>query len=838
MRIKKININGFGKFEDRLFLLKPGMNVFYGCNEAGKSTLQSFIRGMLYGLKGGKRSKDGALPPLKQYKPWTAKAYGGILEYELDNGKTYTVARNFDRNTVTVYDEYSNNITGSFPAGREEGVKFAEQHLGLPESCFERTVFIGQMQSILNNEGKKVIAERLANIKQTGDEEISFRKAMEALKEAQLFYVGSERTTTRPLNIINSRLQEAIDEEKEYIRQHESCMDMFLELEQLQKRETDLKKEWDELNRLKEKLARKYETEKLEKVYKSLLNCYKQLSDVENDINAEKEALESTLARLKEYEVFKIYSRNDLDEMISDHTYYKLLCNELEGYESENSENEERIMKIQGEIQQYKLFAEEKPERVDEVIHEVLQYNSTEANNDNTEDKAGQRMKKHASLAGFVAGIIVMIISFVLKPYNTAIFAAGLAVSALAGAFFISSVKTGNLKSDERTQKNIQKQKHQENLGLLNSWKRQVNAGSIHDFIRLKSIFQDKIKQLDDLMIKRQKLAESKNKILINIEEYKKRILIRLTSANIVSGSAFEERDVQKWRTGMETFSMLEQTVRDIKNELASLNQKKESLYREASVIAGHDFGSLTALEREIQDRITEIESLKSEFNGAADIFSSLTPEDMDTRIKQIGDELGHVKLRINTLSTRLENTPDGEMIQKAHERVQILTKEKQEKLFLGKAFDIAMEVLAEASVDLQRNYSPYLNEAVGNIMSTITGGKYRDIRTDDSLRLNIQPPDIAERVIPEQLSSGTADQVYFALRLAAVMLMEKDGETMPLFLDDPFVQYDEERTINALSLLKNESEKRQIILFTCKKREVELVRQIFSDKDINVVSL
>ena len=236
MKIKKININGFGKFEDRLFMLKPGMNVFYGCNESGKSTLQSFIKGMLFGLKGGRKAKDGTLPPVKQYKPWSAKAYGGTLEYELDNGERYTIARNFYKNTITVYDEYSNNITGNFPAGKEEGVKFAEQHLGLSESCFERTVFIGQLQSVINNEGKKVIAERLTNIKQTGDEEVSFRKAINALKEAQLSYVGSERTTTRPLNIINSRLQEAIEEEKEYILLHESCMDMFLELDQLQKR--------------------------------------------------------------------------------------------------------------------------------------------------------------------------------------------------------------------------------------------------------------------------------------------------------------------------------------------------------------------------------------------------------------------------------------------------------------------------------------------------------------------------------------------------------------------------------------------------------------------------
>ena len=175
----------------------------------------------------------------------------------------------------------------------------------MSESCFERTVFIGQLQSVINNEGKKVIAERLTNIKQTGDEEVSFRKAINALKEAQLSYVGSERTTTRPLNIINSRLQEAIEEEKEYILLHESCMDMFLELDQLQKREENLRNQLNELNRLKAELVQKLKKEELEDICSSLKRCYKELSDIEKEINDKREELNDTLVKLKEYEAFK-----------------------------------------------------------------------------------------------------------------------------------------------------------------------------------------------------------------------------------------------------------------------------------------------------------------------------------------------------------------------------------------------------------------------------------------------------------------------------------------------------------------------------------------------------
>ena len=197
----------------------------------------------------------------------------------------------------------------------------------------------------------------------------------------------------------------------------------------------------------------------------------------------------------------------------------------------------------------------------------------------------------------------------------------------------------------------------------------------------------------------------------------------------------------------------------------------------------------------------------------------SLTLEDVEYQISQANNQLSKVSLDINTLSTRLENIPDGEMIQLAHEKVQELTENREEKVMLGKAFDVAIEVLSESSVQIQRDYSPYLNEQMGNIMKSISGGRYEDIMADDSLTLNVQTPDVAEKVIPEQLSSGTADQMYFALRLATVMLVEKDGEILPLFLDEPFVQYDEDRTKNVLELLKTESEKDKSFFLHVKKR-------------------
>ena len=79
MHIEKLVVKGFGKLADLNLMLDRGLNIIYGNNESGKTSLQWFIKGMLFGLKGGRISKDGVLPPLRRYKPWSGGDFGGDI---------------------------------------------------------------------------------------------------------------------------------------------------------------------------------------------------------------------------------------------------------------------------------------------------------------------------------------------------------------------------------------------------------------------------------------------------------------------------------------------------------------------------------------------------------------------------------------------------------------------------------------------------------------------------------------------------------------------------------------------------------------------------------------
>ena len=60
MRLIDLHIDGFGKFHDLDLRFAEGMNILYGHNEAGKSTLHAFLQAMLYGLERRRERREAA----------------------------------------------------------------------------------------------------------------------------------------------------------------------------------------------------------------------------------------------------------------------------------------------------------------------------------------------------------------------------------------------------------------------------------------------------------------------------------------------------------------------------------------------------------------------------------------------------------------------------------------------------------------------------------------------------------------------------------------------------------------------------------------------------------
>jgi|SRR5579883_841765 uncharacterized protein YhaN len=132
----------------------------------------------------------------------------------------------------------------------------------------------------------------------------------------------------------------------------------------------------------------------------------------------------------------------------------------------------------------------------------------------------------------------------------------------------------------------------------------------------------------------------------------------------------------------------------------------------------------------------------------------------------------------------------------------------------------LTRDVLDEAYRDTIVPGKAQLEARAGDYLRALSHGVYDRISVDDHTlapRVWVGPPKEWADVTAREIGSGAVDQCYLALRLALVDLLCPDRKP-PLFLDDPFLAYDEERQASALRLLRDLARDRQIFLFTCRR--------------------
>ena len=177
MTFLDLHISGFGRFSEYELSFAPGVNILYGHNEAGKTTLHTFLRAMLFGLdrrpgKGGKKS------PYESCRPWTGGPFGGTLRIRC-GGRIYRIDRDFDLPgdglTVTCED------TGRQEAQPEEFIRSAL--LGLTETGYINTISIGQLKAGPGKGMSEALSRYYGNLRTTGDADLNAQRALSYLAE-------------------------------------------------------------------------------------------------------------------------------------------------------------------------------------------------------------------------------------------------------------------------------------------------------------------------------------------------------------------------------------------------------------------------------------------------------------------------------------------------------------------------------------------------------------------------------------------------------------------------------------------------------------------------------
>ena len=249
MKIDKLKINSYGRIENKDIELKQGINIIKGYNEAGKSTLLSFINSILYGID--KKKQNSYISEFDRYMPWISDDFSGSVKYTLDNNLKYEVFRNFKKKNPVIYDENKNDISKLFKSTKN-GIDFLEEQTGIDKVTFQNSGISYQKLVVLDEKEKSQMVQKMTNLVSTGEENISYNNLLKKLSNRQIEEIGTSRTKKRPINDIEEALLKLEQEKQEIYNTREKKNKIILDRKEVQNEfsEIDIKREF--INEVKE----------------------------------------------------------------------------------------------------------------------------------------------------------------------------------------------------------------------------------------------------------------------------------------------------------------------------------------------------------------------------------------------------------------------------------------------------------------------------------------------------------------------------------------------------------------------------------------------------------
>lgn len=225
MYIRELELKHFGKFTDQRIELEPGINLIYGENESGKTTIHTFIRAMLFGLS-RQRGRAAQSDLYKNCEPWENPAYyAGVIRF-VSGGKLFRLSRSFSRTERRAELVCETD-------GEELSLEHGDLDMllnGLTENRFLHTISIAQLKSGTEEGLADELRNYMANYEETGDSRLDVSDTIRYLKEIR-----------RDLNRKNKEIQTQLEQRREQTRMKKELMEQ--ELAELEQKAADLERQ-------------------------------------------------------------------------------------------------------------------------------------------------------------------------------------------------------------------------------------------------------------------------------------------------------------------------------------------------------------------------------------------------------------------------------------------------------------------------------------------------------------------------------------------------------------------------------------------------------------------
>lgn len=812
MRIKEVHINGFGKLTDRSYTFDSGLNLVYGPNEAGKSTLHQFIFAMLYGFyKPYMKRKvlDGAY---ERCLPWQTSAdYRGSMVLENGDG-AYRIERVFTKGkeSVRVFDgDTGQEITDTFDYNNAYRIhEPARKLIGLNSVGFANTVSISQLSSRTDQELAREIQDNMASLASTRQVEVSVGKVLRQLEERSAA-IGSSRKKTSSyakqqafLEQLEVEMAEARKAHQEAFGKKQEEMEAGQALETLREEQQLLQRQQGALK------ARQYE-ETLAAV---------------SQLQTRQQALEETLARTARFAEYRT-------ETAEGFMRRRMELKNLAEKEAEQAAGVERMLSEQAVLRQQlkeKTAAQDQASEytlVRDMLERIEGLDAVAREKETKQDAvAGMLAETEARrretrpgryLPGVVAAAVLAVAALVLYLL--------LPGSTLPTVLLAAAVAIGGFSGVRMKQLDGACKRTDEQLAELEAMKKLAETALADDRRIIGRLLGEMgCSSLEGLREKRDRLYKES----ILADEYRKQ------------AEALKEELAQLDVDLLERKTFLNETrarIRKIQDELEvtehvfGVTTEEES--RTASMAhqehekAAHEL-ALSGLRMSELLGGMQVADLTRKIQAAPEAETSgLDLETVDRQLREASESILELTGRRSRLAAEVKAIEEGHRT--AGEIADDLASVKQDLKRMDAALQVnglihdTIQAIAE---EMQNDFAPVVNDRMSAIVSKVTGGKYTSLKVNPAMEVKLLDK-AADRMVPvEALSSGTIDLVYLSLRMGVSELLAK-GKVLPLILDDCFVQYDDARVREVLDYLAGQE--RQILLFTCHNREERILNEL-----------
>jgi len=257
----------------------------------------------------------------------------------------------------------------------------------------------------------------------------------------------------------------------------------------------------------------------------------------------------------------------------------------------------------------------------------------------------------------------------------------------------------------------------------------------------------------------------------------------------------------------------------------AEQGRRYQELWRERSALVEQSAAILSG-----NDLVRLREEMARDTGAAEAPLPGATAETMKAELAQVSESLEAKRKENHALELMITDKTAGHRTLNEVDEERAATEQRVAELELElKSASYAMSLIEEVTRERHTLIAPKLAQLASGFLRQITAGVYSELLVDRDMQISVRIPQTKSmNADPARLlSKGTVDQIYFALRLAMVQCMSENSESIPMVLDDPFANYDDDRLMNAMQLLAEVGARHQILLFTCREDVVRAAEKV-----------